>query len=250
MLDPRSTVLVLGASRGLGRSIALALGQAGFAVGLGCRKRADADHVSNEVEAAGGHALPLVVDVADFASVEAATQAAHDWRGGLAGVVNNAGIIDPIGRIADTEPGAWARLIEVNVVGAYHGAKAALPLLGAGGVVVNVSSGAASSPLEGWSAYCASKAALAMLTRSIAHEYGPEILAYGFRPGVVDTNMQAEIRASGLNPVSRISRENLMKPEIPARAVAWLCEARPADLSGTEVDIRDPSLQERMRTAG
>jgi NAD(P)-dependent dehydrogenase (short-subunit alcohol dehydrogenase family) len=249
MIDSRSTVLVFGASRGLGRCIALALGEAGFPVGVGCRKRTDAEDVSSEVEAAGGLALPLVADVADFSSVEAAARAAHDWRGSLAGIVNNAGKIDPIGRIADTEPGAWARLIEVNVIGAFHGMRAALPLLGGGGVVVNISSGAASSPLEGWSAYCASKAALAMLTRCVAHEYGPGVLAYGFRPGVVDTDMQVEIRASGLNPVSRISRENLMQPEIPARAVAWLFETRPTDLSGTEIDIRDPSLQERMHTS-
>lgn len=250
MTDAQGVVLVFGASRGLGRSIALALGEAGYAVGVACRRQADADAVSQEIEAAGGRALPLVVDVADFASVVAATRAAAGRGGGLAGIVNNAGVIDPIGRIGDTDPAAWARLIDVNVTGAYHGVRAALPLLGTGGVVVNISSGAASNPMEGWSAYCASKAALAMLTRSIAHEYGAVgILAYGFRPGVVDTNMQAEIRASGLNPVSRIPRENLLRPEVPAGAVAWLFAARPADLSGTELDIRDPALQERMRSA-
>ncbi len=248
MTDAKGAVIVLGASRGLGRSIALALAAAGFPVGAACRRQHDADAVGADIEAVGGRAMPLVVDVADFASVEAAMDALGGWAGGLAGVVNNAGTIDPIGRIADTDPAAWARLIAVNVAGAYHGVRAALPLLGEGGVVVNVSSGAASSPMEGWSAYCASKAALAMLTRSIAHEYAAAgILAYGFRPGVVDTGMQAEIRASGLNPVSRIPRENLLRPEVPAQGVAWLFEARPADLSGTEIDIRDEAFQERMR---
>jgi NAD(P)-dependent dehydrogenase (short-subunit alcohol dehydrogenase family) len=242
-----ATVLVLGASRGLGRAIALALGQAGFAVGVGCRKQEDAETVAREVEATGVGAMPLVVDVADYASVEAAARAAAS-QGGLAGVVNNAGIIDPIGRIADTDPAAWARLIDINVTGAYHGVRAALPLLASSGVVVNISSGAASSPMEGWSAYCASKAALAMLTRAVGHEYGPAgILAYGFRPGVVDTGMQGEIRASKMNPVSQIPRENLLKPEVPAAGVAWLFRARPADLSGTEIDIRDEAFQKRMR---
>jgi NAD(P)-dependent dehydrogenase (short-subunit alcohol dehydrogenase family) len=250
MTDNQGAVLVLGASRGLGRSIAIALGEAGFAVGVGCRKQADANSVSKEVASAGGRALPLTVDVADYASVEAATRAAHAWGGGLAGIVNNAGIIDPIGRIGDTDPSAWARLIDVNVTGPYNGVRAALPLLEKGGVIVNVSSGAASNPMEGWSAYCASKAALAMLTRAIAHEYGAAgILAYGFRPGVVDTNMQAEIRASKLNPVSQIPRENLLKPEVPARGVAWLFSAKPTDLSGSEIDIRDTAFQERMRAS-
>jgi NAD(P)-dependent dehydrogenase (short-subunit alcohol dehydrogenase family) len=249
MTDTKGAVLVLGASRGLGRAIALALGHAGFAVGVGCRNQGDAETVASEVEAAGGNAVPLVVDVADYASVEAAARATAS-HGGLAGVVNNAGIIDPIGRIGETDPAAWARLIHVNVTGSYHGVRAVLPLLGNGGVIVNISSGAASSPMEGWSAYCASKAALAMLTRAVAHEYGAAgILAYGFRPGVVDTNMQAEIRASGLNPVSQIPRENLLKPEVPAAGVAWLFSARPADLSGTEIDIRDEAFQQRMRTA-
>lgn len=244
------TALVFGASRGLGRAIAMALAGAGFAVGAGCRRRDDAEAVAQAVEAAGGRALPLVVDVADFASVEAAAAEAARWGGGLAGIVNNAGVIDPIGRIADTDPAAWARLIDVNVTGAYHGVRAALPLLAAGGVIVNISSGAAANPMEGWSAYCASKAALAMLTRAVAHEYGAAgILCYGFRPGVVDTDMQVEIRASGINPVSRVPRENLLQPEVPAAAVAWLFATRPADLSGTELDVRDPALQQRMGPA-
>jgi NAD(P)-dependent dehydrogenase (short-subunit alcohol dehydrogenase family) len=248
MRDIQGAVIVLGASRGLGRSIALALAAAGFPVGVACRRQADADAVRTDIEAAGGRAMPLVVDVAHFKSVEAATSALNDWGGSLAGVVNTAGTIDPIGRIADTDPDAWARLISVNIVGAYCGVRAALPLLGNGGVIVNVSSGAASKPMEGWSAYCASKAALAMLTRSIAHEYGAAgILAYGFRPGVVDTGLQAEIRSSGLNPVSQIPQENLLRPEVPAQAIAWLFKARPVDLSGIDIDVRDETFQERMR---
>jgi NAD(P)-dependent dehydrogenase (short-subunit alcohol dehydrogenase family) len=247
MTDTAKAVLVLGASRGLGRAIALALAEAGFPVAVGCRTGSDAEAVANEIGKAAGRALPLTVDVADYASVENAARAANDWAG-LAGAVNNAGVIDPIGRIGDTDPAAWARLIDVNATGAYHGVRAVLPLLCDGGVVVNMSSGAASNPMEGWSAYCASKAALAMLTRAIAHEYGATgILAYGFRPGVVDTNMQAEIRASGLNPVSQIPRENLLQPEIPARGVAWLFRARPTDLSGSEIDIRDEDFRNRMR---
>src|SRR5690606_21246900 len=153
------------------------------------------------------------------------------------GTVNNAGVIEPIGRIADTDAATWARLITVNLVGAFNGVHAVLPRLAPGGAIVNISSGAASNPMEGWSAYCASKAGLAMLTRSIHDEYGDRVRAYGFRPGVVDTAMQAEIRASKLNPVSQIPQSNLLKPEIPAAAVAWLLRHRPADLSGQELDI-------------
>lgn len=246
---PRETVLVLGASRGLGQAVALALSDAGFNVGVGCRRLSDAEAVTRLVRAKGGEALPLAVDVIDHAQVVAAVATAAEWSGPLIGTVNNAGVIEPIGRIADTDAATWARLITVNLVGAFNGVHAVLPRLAPGGAIVNISSGAASNPMEGWSAYCASKAGLAMLTRSIHHEYGDRVRAYGFRPGVVDTGMQAEIRASKLNPVSQIPQSNLLKPEIPAAAVAWLLRHRPADLSGQELDIRDEDFQRRTGLA-
>ena len=242
-----AAVLVLGASRGLGRAIALALATAGFPVGAACRSLDDAEDVVAAIGRAGGRALPLVADVTAWSEVDAAVSRLRDEFGGLCGLVNNAGVIEPIARLGETDPAAWSKLIAVNVTGAYHGVRAVLPHLSAGGVVVNISSGAAGRPMEGWSAYCASKATLAMLTRSLHHEYAESgILAYGFRPGVVDTGMQVEIRASGMNPVSRIPRQDLLDPAIPAAAVAWLMSNRPADLSGEEVDIRDPEFQKRM----
>lgn len=244
---PTDTVIVFGASRGLGEAIAIALGEAGFAVAAVCRRQSDADAVGATIAETGAVALPLVADVTDYAAVSAVVEAAHGWRGGLAGIVNNAGAIEPIAALADTDPAAWAQLIAVNLTGAYHGIHAALPRLATGGVVVNISSGAAGHAMEGWSAYCASKAGLAMLTQSIAEEYGSRgILAYGFRPGVVDTEMQGTIRASGINRISKLKREDLIQPAIPARGVAWLLRTAPADLSGQEIDIRDESFRSRM----
>jgi NAD(P)-dependent dehydrogenase (short-subunit alcohol dehydrogenase family) len=243
----KGAVLVLGASRGLGEAIAFALGRKGFAIGVGCRKQADADAISARLQESGARALPLVVDVTDAAGVDRTTETLARWYGHIAGLVNNAGVIDPIARIANTDPAAWAQLINVNVTGAYHGVRAVLPHLSAGGVIVNVSSGAASHPMEGWSAYCASKAALAMLTRPIHHEYADQgVLTFGFRPGVVDTGMQEKIRASGLNPVSQLPRETLLSPDIPANAIAWLFDNAPADLAGQELDIRDEALKARL----
>lgn len=240
-------VLVLGASRGLGRAIAIALAEAAFPVGVGCRRLEDAQTVSKEIESAGGQAVPISVNVTSWGEVEAAASLLAERCGPVAGLVNNAGVINPIGRIQDTNPTEWRNLIDVNVTGAYHGIRAILPLLHDGGVIVNMSSGAASEPMEGWGAYCASKAALVLLTRSIHHEYGERgVRAYGFRPGVVDTEMQVQIRASGINPVSKIPRQDLMKPEIPAAGVAWLFKNRPADLSGKEIDIRDPLFRKRL----
>src|SRR5690606_15700892 len=118
------------------------------------------------------------------------------------------------------------------------------------GTIVNLSSGAAHRPMEGWSAYCAGKAGLAMVTQSLALEYGARgIRAFGFAPGVVDTDMQGEIRASGINPVSKLPRENLARGDDPARAIAYLCSAAAADLAGGELDMRDASCRARAGLA-
>jgi len=242
---PRDTVIVFGASRGLGEAVALDLAVSGMAVATVCRKASDAEAIADRINRVGGSALALTADVTDFDAIAAVANKAADWRGGLAGIVNNAGSIQPIAPLADTDPAQWAQLISVNLVGAYYCVRASLPHLDAGGVVVNISSGAASHPMEGWSAYCASKAGLAMLTQSIAHEH-PGLHAYGFRPGVVDTEMQGEIRASGINRVSKLRRDELLAPSIPAGGVTWLVRHAPSDLSGKEVDIRDESFRARI----
>ena len=108
-------------------------------------------------------------------------------------------------------------------------------------MIVNVSSGAAHRPQEGWAAYCAGKAGLAMLTKCTHLEYGAQgVRVYGFAPGVVDTAMQGAIRASGINPVSTLRREDLAPTDQPAKAIAWLCTQAAAGLAGQELDIRDP----------
>jgi NAD(P)-dependent dehydrogenase (short-subunit alcohol dehydrogenase family) len=166
-----AAVLVLGASRGLGRGIAEALAQIGFTVGIGCRKLENAKDVSGAIRSAGGRAVPIVVDVTQNDMVEAAVGAIRGAAPRFAGLVNNAGVIHPIGHIADTDPALWAEALHANLLGPSLGARAALPHLDPGGVIVNVSSGAASTPMGGWGAYCCTKAGLAMLTRMIDHEY-------------------------------------------------------------------------------
>ncbi|HWV21974.1 MAG TPA: SDR family oxidoreductase [Devosia sp.] len=239
-------VLVLGASRGLGRAIAVAAAEIGFAVVLGCRNPLDGERTVEEIIALGGRALCVAVDVTDYASVADAVAAADDFGSGLTGLVNNAGVIAPIALLAEADPRAWAEAIAVNVIGPFNAIQAALPRLVHNGVILNLSSGAAHVPIEGWSAYCASKAALAMLTRSVFLEYGQRVRVYGVQPGMVDTDMQSQIRASGLGPVSQFPRKHLSPPAIPARAASWLLRYAPADLNGTEVDLDAISLRLRM----
>ncbi len=249
----RHVAIVTGASRGLGRAIGIELARRGVAVALAARREEDCRPVAEEIAAAGGAASAHRCDVSRADEVKALVSAVVAAHGQVDILVNNAGVIEPIGRIGACDEGAWRRNLEVNVCGPFYAVQAVLPHMAAngGGTIVSISSGAAHAPVEGWSAYCASKAALAMLTRSIASELaGQGVLCYGLQPGVVDTDMQATIRASGVNEVSRLRRDQLAPPEVPARLVALLCLGAPADLNGQDVSIRDPEAVARIEAAG
>jgi len=240
-------VVVTGASRGIGAAATRALAAEGAAVALLARGTAGCEALVEEIAAAGGRALAVACDVGEGRSIAAAVTTVREELGRVDALVNNAGTVEPIGKLGDCDPAAWMRGIEINLGGPVRLLHALLPdLLAAGGTVVNVSSGAAHRPLEGWSAYCAGKAGLAMLTRSLHLEYGHEGLrVFGFGPGVVDTEMQVLIRASGVNEVSRLPRASLAPAERPGRVIAWLCGPEADDLAGQELSIRDEALQRR-----
>ena len=123
----------------------------------------------------------------------------------------------------------------------------AVPLLSKGGVVINVSSGAAVNPFAGWSAYCASKAGLSILTRVLAIEESDArgIRVYGFAPGVVDTEMQAFNRANRMNEVGDLKRETLRPPTESAQIMYFLCTPEAADLNGQIINARDSLVRVR-----
>jgi NAD(P)-dependent dehydrogenase (short-subunit alcohol dehydrogenase family) len=113
--------------------------------------------------------------------------------------------------------------------------------------VINISSGAAHLPLEGWNAYCAAEAGLAMLTRAIALEYADAgVRVFGLSPGVIDTDMQAAIRASGINRVSQIRQIDLAPVGHPAAAIFYLCTAAADDLVGEELTLNDSAFRRRI----
>jgi NAD(P)-dependent dehydrogenase (short-subunit alcohol dehydrogenase family) len=240
---------VTGAGRGIGAAIALALARRGITPVLAVRDPVAAAPIAARVIALGG-ACPVVrCDVADEPSVRRAVAEALDATGRLDIVVNNAATIEPIGLLGEVPPEQWVQAVAVNLSGPYFVIRAALPtfLAQGRGVVLNLSSGAALRPREGWSAYCSTKAALAMLSRSLATEYGARgVRAYSFQPGMVDTDMQGRIRESGLNEVSRVPRADLLRPELPARIAAWLVDAAPEDLVDQELSVRDAGLVARV----
>jgi NAD(P)-dependent dehydrogenase (short-subunit alcohol dehydrogenase family) len=241
--------LVTGASRGLGEGVARALAARGAAVMLVARDGAAVEAVARQIVGSGGRAEARACDVADYTSVARAAAATRTQLGSLDILVNNAGIIEPIADLAISDPAAWADNIRINLVGAYNVVRAVLEgMLGAGGgTIVNVSSGAAHRPLEGWSAYCAGKAGLAMVTNAIALETaGRGIRIFGFSPGTIDTDMQVKIRASGINMISRIPRADLSPVEHAVRGLLYLCDGASDDLIGRDVSMRDEAFRPRI----
>lgn len=245
-------VIVTGASRGIGSAAALALGSAGASVMLIARDAARIADVARQIAASGGKAEAMPCDVSDYAACQAMVEATSRKLGPVDVLVNNAGVIEPIGAIGTTDPTEWARSIQINLIGAYYAIRAVLPaMLQRGhGDIINVSSGAALRPQEGWSAYCSGKAGLAMVTRSIDLEHrAAGIRVFGFQPGTTDTDMQVLIRASGINPISKIPREQLTPVAHPARAIVYLCGKDADDLAGKEFSLRDEEFRRRIGLA-
>jgi NAD(P)-dependent dehydrogenase (short-subunit alcohol dehydrogenase family) len=238
-------IVITGAGRGIGAAAARVLAAHGARVVVSARRQADAQAVAASI--AGGEVLALGCDVGRSDEVASLVGETERRFGPPSVLVNNAGVIAPIGRLDTIDPEAFAGAIRTTLVGAVFMAQAVLPAMAKAGRgrIINLSSGAAHRPMEGWSAYCAAKAGLAMLTRSIALEYGERgVKAFGFAPGVVDTGMQAQIRASGINPVSQLPREALAPAEQPAEAIAFLCSAASDAYAGQEIDIRAEGFRE------
>jgi len=240
------TVAITGASRGIGAAAARAFAAAGANVVLLARDREAIAALAGEI---GQAALAVPCDVTRYWEVEAALAAAADTFGGLDVLVNNAGVIEPISHIAETDPDAWGQLIDINLKGVFHCARAALPLMltRGGGTIINISSGAAVNPLEAWSAYCASKAGVKMFTACLHKELGGQgIRALGLSPGTVATDMQREIKASGLNPVSQLEWTDHIPPEWPAQALVWMCGADADPWLGDDISLRDPDVRKAV----
>jgi NAD(P)-dependent dehydrogenase (short-subunit alcohol dehydrogenase family) len=244
-----SVAFITGASSGLGEAMAIEFARCGAKVVLGARRSDNLAGVAKRILSDGGAALPVACDVADRASVAAAVEAAFKRFGKVDHLVNNAGTIEPIAPTLDGDPAQWERTLRVNLLGALHCCQALMPAMLArgSGTILNIGSGAAHRAMEGWGAYCSSKAALLMFTRALIADHGGRgVRIRSLVPGAVATAMQVRIRESGVNEVSRIPSSDLTPPELPARIAAYLCSPAAADLPDGEESIRDAALRARI----
>lgn len=236
-------VVITGASRGIGAASAEVFAAAGARVVLLARSE---DQVEALAASIGPAALALTCDVGDAAAVQDAVDKAVAWGGRLDVLINNAGVIEPIARLADADPAAFARAVQINLNGVFHGMRAAIPVMRAqgAGTIITVSSGAAHNPLEGWGAYCSAKAGAAMLTRVAHLEEAPAGLRImGLSPGTVATDMQVVIKASGINPVSQLDPAVHIPADWPARTLMWMCSPAADDRLGHEISLRDEGIR-------
>jgi NAD(P)-dependent dehydrogenase (short-subunit alcohol dehydrogenase family) len=240
-------VLITGASRGIGAATARLAARRGYAVCVNYRSRRDAaDEVVAAIEAEGGRAFAIAADISLEAEVEKLFEACDRRLGRLTALVNNAGVLEKQARVESMDAARLQRVFATNVVGAFICAREAVLRMatdrgGAGGAIVNVSSGAARLGAPGeYVDYAASKGALDTLTIGLAKEVaGRGIRVNSVRAGYIHTDMHA----SGGEPgrVARLKDSLPMKrggtPEEVAYAILWLLSTEASFTTGTFIDV-------------
>jgi len=244
-------VIVTGASRGMGYWIAKWLSSRGANVTITARSLNDLQVLENQITGEGGSAIAISGDVSNPRTCLGIVEKTMKQFGRIDALVNNAGILDPISKIAECDPAQFQQNILVNLAGPFHMIRESIPALRESkGRIINISSGAAVKPIASWGAYCAAKAGLSHLTRVLAVEE-PSITAVSVRPGVVDTGMQALIREKGPTAMTpelsnyfiKLKKQGKLEPPwVPARSIAWLALNAPSELSGELIEYDDPRI--------
>jgi NAD(P)-dependent dehydrogenase (short-subunit alcohol dehydrogenase family) len=233
--------LVTGASRGIGRAIALGLAEAGCHVVGAARSTEALASLAADVESRGRSFLPLELDLADVDALEPAAARAWDWRGGLDVLVNAAGVIVRSGPLEVT-PTEWDAVFAVNVRGTFFVTQAVgrRMLAASGGSIVTVSSLAGEIPTRAAVSYQASKAALIQLTRALAGQWAPTVRVNAVAPGYVRTDLNRtwlEDEANAAYVLSNTPLGRVAEPVDVVGAVRFLASSAASYVTGQNVRV-------------
>lgn len=227
--------LISGASRGIGRAIALAYAAAGASVAVTARTSEQLDALVAEIETSGGTALAIPADLALEADIHSIAERAVERFGRIDILVNNAAIIHPRIDLVDFDPVLWRRVLDVNLTATALLTQAVLPgMIGQGsGKIINISSIGGRKGARGRSAYRVTKAALISLTESVAAEvkrHGIDVNC--ICPGGVDTEGYRE----AFNSQGRAENPRLMRSEEIASLALFLASDASSAITGAAID--------------
>ena len=235
------TVIVTGASRGIGKACALAFGKSGANVIINyTRSKEKAEELCEDISKLGGRALPFCADVADRKAVDEMIAFAHSNFGSISTLVNNAGIAEQI-MFCDITEEKWDRMFAVDVKGVYNCIQAALPdmIHNKSGRIINISSmwGITGASCEVH--YSAAKAAVIGMTKALAKELGPSgITVNAIAPGVISTEMNGNISEEIMSelkeetPIGRIGT-----PEDIAETALFLASPQASFITGEVISV-------------
>jgi 3-oxoacyl-[acyl-carrier protein] reductase len=209
-------VVITGAGRGIGRSIATAFAANGDHVFLVSRSQNELEHLASEIESAGGKAIVVQADVGLSSDVEHLFDVVSSRVGSVDVLVNSAGVLGAVGLGWEIDPEAWWEPIKINLFGTFLCCNAAMKLMTAqgSGSVINLSGGGATSPMERFSGYGVSKAGVVRLTETLAVEaslFGVRVNAIS--PGMVDTGIHDGVLDAGDKAGGQAEKVNLMRSE-------------------------------------
>jgi 3-oxoacyl-[acyl-carrier protein] reductase len=232
-------VLLTGGSRGIGRAIALGLVRAGANV-TACynRESEDVERLRRELTEIGGGSRLVQADVSDPASVERFVSNARQALGGLDALINNAGIVShkPIDQLELEE---WRRVIDTNLTAVFLVTKAALPAMGEGASIVNITSAVAMRGMPARTHYISSKAGMIGFTRALCKEVGGRgIRVNAVAPGIIETDQTAGLDEAGRTRYAALAALNrLGRPEEIADLVLYLASDRSSFVSGQTINV-------------
>ena len=241
--------LVTGASKGLGKSICETLAQEGYIVIGLARSSRELTNLGSYLKGFNNDSQTVVCDLSDLEQVKLAGTDIIQRYPRIHGIIHNAGIIGPVGRMFSVSDAAWNETMTVNLLSVQLLTRILYPAMVEASRcrVTTISSGAAVNSLVSWSAYCSSKAALDMWTKCLADEgAGDSVSAISIAPGIVDTNMQATIRSATKEDFPMVDRfiqfhknGDLVDPDDVARALFKLMTSHTMEQSGLRFDVRD-----------